>query len=109
MAVSPRGIQGRYSCLNLHFDYRAWGQVIITPDNGAQTDGAQTDGAQTDGAQTDGAQIDGAQVMAGSAEAGTTQAAIDRFHQILGKQDIAEATWRLLVCEQRAVGLQVQG
>jgi hypothetical protein len=39
-----------------------------------------------------GDQVDGDQVMAGSAEPDTTQAAIDRFHQILGKQDIAETT-----------------
>jgi hypothetical protein len=65
------------------------GQVMIPPDNGDQ--------------------IDGDQVMAGSTEPDTTQAAIDRFHQILGKQDITEATRRLLMREQCAVGLQVQG
>ena len=53
--------------------------------------------------------INGDQIMAGSAEPDTTRAAIDRFHQILGKQDIAEATRRLLMREQCAVGLQVQG
>jgi hypothetical protein len=56
-----------------------------------------------------GDQVDGDQVMAGSAEPDTTQAAIDRFHQILGKQDIAETTRRLLMREQCAVGLQMHG
>lgn len=56
-----------------------------------------------------GDQVDGDQVMAGSAELDTAQAAIDRFHQILGKRDIAEATRRLLMREQCAVGLQMHG
>ncbi|MDQ3825127.1 MAG: hypothetical protein M3325_05035 [Actinomycetota bacterium] len=47
--------------------------------------------------------------MVRGAEPDITQAAIDRFHQILGEQDIAEATRRLLMREQYAVGLQVQG
>jgi hypothetical protein len=47
--------------------------------------------------------------MVGGAEPDIAQAAIDRFHQILGEQDIAEATRRLLMREQYAVGLQVQG
>jgi hypothetical protein len=37
------------------------------------------------------------------------RAAIDWFHQILREPDTARATWRWLVREQRAAGLQTQG
>jgi hypothetical protein len=48
------------------------------------------------------------QVKVVTAQPDATRAAIDQFHQILGDQDIAEATWQRLMREQRAIGLQVQ-
>jgi hypothetical protein len=54
-------------------------------------------------------QTDGDEVIAASAQPDTTQAAIDWFHQILREPDTARATWRWLVREQRAAGLQTQG
>lgn len=56
-----------------------------------------------------GDQTDGDQIEAGPAESDTTQAAIERFHEILGEQDTAQATQRLLMGRQRAVGLHTEG
>ena len=56
-----------------------------------------------------GDQAGGDQVAAGAVQPDVTQAAIDRFHQILRKQEVAEATWRQLMREQCAAGLEVQG
>ncbi len=56
-----------------------------------------------------GDQGDGDQVKADTAQPDTTRAAIERFHEILGELDIAKATQRLLMREQRAVGLHTEG
>jgi hypothetical protein len=56
-----------------------------------------------------GDQTDDDQVKAGPAESDTTQAAIERFHEILGERDTAQATQRLLMGRQRAVGLHTEG
>lgn len=53
-----------------------------------------------------GDQTDGDQV---TAQPDTTQAAIERFHEILGEPDTAQATQRLLMREQCAVGLHTDG
>jgi hypothetical protein len=47
--------------------------------------------------------------MGTPAESDTAREATDRFHQILGERDVAEATHRWLVRQQRAVDLQVDG
>ena len=56
-----------------------------------------------------GGQTDGDQVKVGTTQSDTTQAAIERFHDILGEQDTAQATQRLLMREQCAAGLQTDG
>lgn len=56
-----------------------------------------------------GDQTDGDQVKGGTAQPDTTPAAIERFHEILGEHDTAQATQRLLMREQRAVGLHTEG
>ena len=62
---------------------------MISPDSGGAADGDQTKGTPT--------------------ESDTTQVAIDRFHQILGEKDVAQATRQRLVQEQRTIGLLMQG
>ena len=47
--------------------------------------------------------------MGTPAQSDTAEAAIDRFHQILVEQDVAQATRRWLMRQQCAVGLQVEG
>jgi len=54
-------------------------------------------------------QIHDDQVTADSAQSHMTQGAIDRFHQILREKDIAQATHRFLISEQRALGLEIEG
>jgi hypothetical protein len=56
-----------------------------------------------------GGQIDDGQAKAGTAQPDTTQASIERFHEILGEQDTAQATQRSLMGGQRAVGLHTEG
>jgi hypothetical protein len=56
-----------------------------------------------------GGQTDGDQVKVGATQSDTTPAAIERFHEILGEQDTAQATQRLLMREQCAAGLHTDG
>ncbi len=52
---------------------------------------------------------DGGGAMGTPAQSDTAQVAIDWFHRILVERDVAEATRRWLIQQQRAVGLQMEG
>lgn len=56
-----------------------------------------------------GGQTDDDQAEVGVTQSDTTQAAIERFHEILGEPDTAQATQRLLMRGQRAAGLHTDG